>query len=85
MSCAVGLAPMSLEEILDKCVLHSFSQAWQLGRAIMRTKVLGDTSVTDAVLKQQNGILLLTGKVILAVNVFFIFLFLLQKLYLFFL
>ena len=61
MSCGISLAPMSLKDILETCVLYSFSQAWQLGRAIFRARN-AHTSVVDAVV-EHKGKVLLTGKV----------------------
>ena len=63
MSAAVALGVMSLNEMLEKCVLFTMSQAWQLGRAVMRARVL-HTDVILAVVEQQKGMVLMTGKVI---------------------
>ena len=61
MSCGISLAPINLKDILKTCVLYSFSQAWQLGRAIIRARN-AHTSVVDAVV-EHKGKVLLTGKV----------------------
>ena len=61
MSCGISLAPINLKDILKTCVLYSFSQAWQLGRAIFRARN-AHTSVVDAVV-EYRGKVLLTGKV----------------------
>ena len=63
MICAICLPPLSLEDVLTKCVLLSYSQAWQLGRAILRTRALGGISIVDAIAKQQKGVVLIIGKV----------------------
>ncbi len=63
MSCGICLTPMSLEDVLSNCVLLSYSQAWQLGRVILRTRAIGGTSIVDAVAEQQKGTILLIGKV----------------------
>jgi DUF917 family protein len=54
---------MTFKEMLEKSVLFTMSLAWQLGRAVMRAR-LQHTNVVEAVTNQQNGIILLTGKVI---------------------
>ena len=62
MSSAVALGILTLEEVLSHCVLYSMSQAWQLGRAVKRAKIM-HYSVINAVAEQQKGTLLITGKV----------------------
>ena len=62
MSSAITLGVMSLSEVMSKCVLFSMSQAWQLGRAVMRAQHT-HINVLSAVAEQQNGIVLITGKV----------------------
>lgn len=62
MTCGISIGALSLDEVLRTCVVYSLSQAWQLGRAIARARVM-HTNVVDAVVKQQNGLLLITGKV----------------------
>lgn len=57
------MALMSIEDVLSKCVLLPYSKAWQLGRAILRTRALGDRSVIEAIIEQQEGSLLTLGKV----------------------
>ncbi len=54
---------MSLEDVLSNCVLLSYSQAWQLGRVILRTRAIRGMSIVDAVAEQQKGTILLKGKV----------------------
>ena len=63
MSCGICSAPMSLEDVLSNCVLLSYSQAWQLGRVILRIRAVGGMTVVDAVAEQQKGTVLLIGKV----------------------
>ena len=62
MSCAVCLLLMMLYEVLNTCTLHSLSRAWQLGRAVYRAKQ-SQFNVIEAIITQQQGLLLLTGKV----------------------
>ena len=62
MSSGVALALMTCKEMLEKSVLFTLSQAWQLGRAVMRARVQ-HTNVVEAVTTQQKGLVLLTGKV----------------------
>ena len=64
MSSGVALALMTYKEMLEKSILFTMSQAWQLGRAIMRARVQ-HTNVIEMVTTQQKGIVLLTGKVLL--------------------
>ena len=63
MSSGVALCLMTFKEMLEKSVLFTMSLAWQVGRAVMRAR-LQHTNVVEAVTNQQNGIILLTGKVI---------------------
>ena len=46
----------------DVCISFAMSQAWQLGRAVLRAQHT-HTNVLDAITEQQKGIILLTGKV----------------------
>ena len=62
MICAVCLSLMTLSEVLDTSLLHSLSRAWQFGRAIYRAKQ-SQCNVIEAIITQQQGLLLLTGKV----------------------
>jgi len=62
MSAGVTLGLLSLSEVMSKCVLFSMSQAWQLGRAVMRAQRT-HINVLSAVAEQQNGIVLIAGKV----------------------
>ena len=62
MICALCIPPMTLSEVLDTCILHSLSRAWQLGRAVYRAKQ-SQCNVIEAIITQQQGLLLLTGKV----------------------
>lgn len=62
MSSGVALALMTYKEMLEKCILFTMSQAWQLGRAIMRARVQ-HTNIIETVITQQKGMVLLTGKV----------------------
>ena len=62
MTCGVCIPPLTLDEVFKVCILHSYSRAWQLGRCVMRER-LAHGDLVGAIAKQQNGILLLTGKV----------------------
>ena len=62
MSAAVALGVMNLNEMVEKCVLFTMSQAWQLGRAVKRARAL-HTDIIHAVVEQQKGMVLMTGKV----------------------
>lgn len=62
MSAAVATGVMDYPTMLSKAVLFTMSQAWQLGRAVMRAR-LTHSPVLTAVAKQQNGLVLITGKV----------------------
>ena len=62
MSCAVCFLLMTLYEVLNTCILHYLSRVWQLGRAIYRAKQ-SQCNVIEAIITQQQGLLLLTGKV----------------------
>ena len=62
MSSGVAVALMTYKEMLEKSVLFTMSQAWQLGRAVMRARAQ-HTDVIQTVTDQQKGMVLLTGKV----------------------
>ena len=62
MSSGVTVALMTYKEMLEKSVLFTMSQAWQLGRAVMRARAQ-HTNVIETVTTQQKGMVLLTGKV----------------------
>ena len=62
MTCGICLPPVTLDEMFKDCIIHSYSRAWQLGRCVMRARI-SHSNVVQAIAKQQNGILLLTGKV----------------------
>lgn len=62
MSAGVATAVMTFSEMLEKCVLFTMSQAWQLGRAVMRARIQ-HTNIIQAVCEQQKGMVLITGKV----------------------
>ena len=62
MSSGVALAVMTYKEMLEKSVLFTMSQAWQLGRAVMRARVQ-HTNIVETITTQQKGMVLLTGKV----------------------
>lgn len=53
---------MSYDEMMSKCVLLTMSQAWQLGRAVLRARAT-HTNVVQAVVEMQHGLILLVGKV----------------------
>ena len=62
LSAALAIGVMTYKEMLEKAVMFTMSQAWQLGRAVFRARKL-KTNVISAVVRQQHGMLLLTGKV----------------------
>ena len=62
MSSGISLGTLSLDDVMQTCVVYSLSMAWQLGRAIARARAT-HSGVVEAVVKQQNGLLLITGKV----------------------
>ena len=64
MSSGVALCLMTFKEMMEKSVMFTMSLAWQLGRAVMRARVQ-HTNVIEAVTDQQNGLVLMTGKVLL--------------------
>ena len=53
---------MTMSEMMNKCILFAMSQAWQLGRAVLRAQRT-QTNVLDAITEQRKGIILITGKV----------------------
>ena len=53
---------LTLQDVLNKAVLLSMSMAWQLGRAVRRAQ-LTHSSVLQAIAAQQNGVVLIVGKV----------------------
>ena len=57
-----ALAVMTMSEMKEKCIFFSMCHAWQLGRAVLRAQHT-HTNVLDAIKEQQNGIILITGKV----------------------
>ncbi len=62
MTAYVTIGTLTLSEVLRFCVLHSMSQAWQLGRAIQRARST-HSSVIEAIVEQQCGTLIIVGKV----------------------
>lgn len=62
MSCGISLGVLTLQDVLDKAIPLTMSMAWQLGRAVRRAQ-LSHSSVLEAVATQQNGIILINGKV----------------------
>ena len=62
LSAAISLGTFTLPEVLERCVLFSMSQAWQLGRAVLGARVT-HSSVLDTIVSQQHGTLVLAGKV----------------------
>ena len=53
---------LTLQEILNKTVLLSQSMAWQLGRAVRRAQI-NSSNILEAIVAQQNGTILIVGKV----------------------
>ena len=63
MSSGIAIGVMTFKEMMESYgVLFTMSRAWQLGRAIMRARVQ-HTNVVQAVIEQQKGMVLMTGKV----------------------
>ena len=62
MSCGVSLGVLTLQDVLNKAIPLTMSMAWQLGRAVRRAQV-AHTSVLEAIATQQNGTVLIVGKV----------------------
>ena len=62
LSAAIATGVMTYSEMLVKSVMFTMSQAWQLGRAVFRARKL-HTNAVRAVVEQQHGMVLLTGKV----------------------
>ncbi|XP_071787711.1 uncharacterized protein [Asterias amurensis] len=60
---ALALSPLSRDAVLSHTVLHSVSRACQLGQAVLRAK-RDKTPPIDAILKHENGVLLITGKIV---------------------
>lgn len=67
MECGIATCPITLNQVLSSCVLFSYSQAWQLGRAITGASI-SKISVVQAIIKQQHGLLLISGKVLFYYN-----------------
>lgn len=61
MSCGICLS-ITLQQVLDWGILYSYSRAWRLGRCIKRA-IQKHSNVVDAIVEQENGLLLITGKV----------------------
>ena len=62
MQAGVSVGVLTHREVFDRCVLFSMSMAWQLGRAVQRARNM-HTSVMEAIVNQQNGTLIIVGKV----------------------
>ena len=62
ISAAVATGVMSYDEMMSKAVLLTMSQAWQLGRAVLRARA-NHTSVIQAIVDMQHGLTLMVGKV----------------------
>ena len=62
MSAALATGVMDFSSVLSKMVLFTMSQAWQLGRAVQRA-INSHASVVETIAEQQNGIVLILGKV----------------------
>ena len=62
MSSGISLGVLTLQDVLNKAIPLTMSMAWQLGRAVRRAQ-LSHSSVLEAVATQQNGIILINGKV----------------------
>ena len=62
MHSGVALGVMTHKEFMEKSVLFSMSQAWQLGRAIKRARI-AHVDIVQTVAEQQKGMVLITGKV----------------------
>jgi len=62
MSCAVSIGVLTLQDVLNTTILFSLSVAWQLGRVVECARRT-HSDVLQAIAKQQNGTVLLVGKV----------------------
>ena len=62
MSSGIATGVMDYPTMMSKAVLYTLSQAWQLGRAIMRAR-LKHSPLLTAIAEQQRGLVLITGKV----------------------
>ena len=62
MTSALATGVMPFGSVFSKMVLFTMSQAWQLGRAVKRANS-SHTSAITAIVEQQKGFLLISGKV----------------------
>ena len=62
MICGISAGVFTLQDVLNKTVVLSMGMAWQLGRAMRRAK-LNHSSVLEGIAAQQNGTILIVGKV----------------------
>ena len=62
MFAGISLGTFTLPDVLERCVLFSMSQAWQLGRAVLGARVT-HSSILDTIVSQQHGTLIIAGKV----------------------
>ena len=53
---------INFETVFLKMVVFATSKAWRLGRAVHRAMKM-HSSVLEAIVEQQQGVVLLTGKV----------------------
>ena len=61
-SCAIALGSLTIDDVKNKCMLHTVSKAWCLGRAVRRGQ-LAKTDPVNAVTTSVNGRLIISGKV----------------------
>jgi len=62
MVAGVAMGGVDFPTMMSKTVLYTMSQAWQLGRAVLRARRL-HSSVLAAITDQQEGFVLICGKV----------------------
>ncbi|XP_035686688.1 uncharacterized protein LOC118422924 [Branchiostoma floridae] len=63
MGCSAGVAfaPLTAAQVRSSCIQYSLSRAWRLGHAVLHAYKNGISPI-QAVLQQENGRLLATGK-----------------------
>lgn len=62
MSAGIATGVMDYPTMMGKAIFFTLSQAWQLGRAVMRAR-FNHSPVLTAIAEQQKGLVLITGKV----------------------
>ena len=62
MSAGVAMGVMDYPNMMSKAVLYTMSRAWQLGRVVYRARHT-HSPVLAAITEQQNGLVIISGKV----------------------